>query len=290
MRVLVLGGSGMLGHKLYQVLSARCDTYATTRELFTAYASYGIFNQNRLVSGVDVVRFDTVVRAMARVRPDVVVNCIGIVKQLAAAKDPIVSITINSLFPHRAADLCAAIGARFIHISTDCVFSGRKGNYTEDDVPDPDDLYGRSKLLGEVNREGCLTIRTSMIGRELKRQAGLLEWFLSQEGRTVQGYTNAIFSGFTTQALSTIIADIIVGHPQLCGLYHVSAEPISKYDLLVKLRDAFALDVGIESYEAVKVDRSLDSTRFWKATGFVPPDWDAMIDDLAKDETNYEAS
>ena len=281
MRVLILGGSGMLGHKLYQVLSTRCDTYATTREPFNAYASYGIFNPDHLLSGVDVVQFDTVVRAMARVQPNVVVNCVGIVKQLAAAKDPIISIMINSLFPHRAADLCAAIGARFIHISTDCVFSGRKGNYTEHDIPDPDDLYGRSKLLGEMNREGCLTIRTSMIGRELKRQTGLLEWFLGQDGLTVKGYTNAIFSGFTTQTLSTIIADVIVEHPQLCGLYHVSAEPISKYDLLVRLRDAFALNVVIEPYQAVKVDRSLDSARFREVTGFVSPDWDAMINDLA---------
>ena len=288
MRVLILGGSGMLGHKLSQVYRNRFDTWATVRSSYQAYARYGFFDSKRSLSGVDAFNSDTVVQALATIRPDVVINCIGIVKQVSAAKDPIISLTVNSLFPHKLANLCRAAGARLIHISTDCVFSGSKGGYTEDDVSDAEDLYGRTKFLGEVSAPGCLTLRTSIIGRELQSANGLVEWFLSNRGGSVRGYTRAIYSGFSTRAMADIIANVIENYPDLSGTYHVSSEPINKYDLLCLLRDAFGVQVEIEPYSEVHIDRSLDSSRFRAATNFTPPTWDAMIQAIVEDPTPYD--
>ncbi len=195
---------------------------------------------------------------------------------------------MNALFPHRVALACEAAGARMIHISTDCVFSGNKGGYTEADTPDPDDLYGRSKLLGEVTGQGCLTLRTSMIGREFTRQSGLLEWILSNGNGRVRGYTNAIFSGFTTRALGGALARILEDRPDLTGLYHVASEPISKYTLLNKIVAAFELRTVVEPYAEFRCDRSLDDTRFRLAIDWQPPSWDEMIAGLASDPTPYD--
>jgi len=288
MRVLILGGAGMLGHKLWQAYRDRFDAWVTVRSGFREYAPYGLFDPDRLLGGVDAFDFDTIVRALATVKPDAVINCIGIVKQLPTAKDPIISLTVNSVFPHRLANLCQAAGARLIHISTDCVFSGRKGMYTENDVSDVEDLYGRSKFLGEVQAPGCLTLRTSIIGRELSTTSGLVEWFLSNRGGKVRGYTRAIYSGFSTLALSRIIADVLERHPDLSGVYQVSSELISKFDLLCLLRDAFGIPIEIEPDAQVQVDRSLDSSRFRAAAGYVPPSWPEMVREMASDPTPYE--
>ena len=289
MRVLILGASGMLGHKLWQVFRDRFETWGTVRSSYQEYARYDLFNRERLLGGVDASDISTVVRAFDKVQPHVVVNGTGIVKQSPAAKDPIVGIEVNSLFPHRLAAICQASGARLIHISTDCVFSGRKGMYSEEDVPDAEDLYGRSKLLGEISGPYCLTLRTSLIGRELESTSGLAEWFLSNRGRRVQGYANAIFSGFSTLALASIIADVIERHPDLSNIYHVSSEPISKYQLLCLLREAFEIPIEIEPIPHLNIDRSLDSHRFRSATGYVPLSWEAMVQAIAKDPTPYEA-
>lgn len=291
MKVLILGGEGMLGHKAFQVLSQRFETYATFRDalgLWARYPMYTAANPGRLLGGVDAVDFHSVVRAVGQVKPDVVINCIGIIKQLKEASDPIISLTLNSLFPHHLTDLCAATGARMFHMSTDCVFSGRKGNYTEEDVPDAEDLYGRSKLLGEVARQGCLTIRTSIFGRDFLKQSALLEWFLSHRGGSVQGYKNAIYTGFPTQVLARIIGDIIADFPNLSGLYQLASQPISKYELLVKIRDAMKLNIQIKPYDDPPCDRSLSAMRFIEATGYSIPGWDEMIADLAADPTPYD--
>lgn len=288
MRVLILGGGGMLGHKLWQVFSRRFDTYVTFRKDFTAYARYNIFDATRARFGVDAFYFESLTRVVADLKPQVVVNAIGVIKQVAASTDPLACLTINSLLPHRLGHLCRAANARLIQISTDCVFSGRKGMYVEDDDSDATDLYGRTKYLGEVKEDGCITIRTSMIGRELDTRFGLVEWFMSSRSRRVHGYTNAIFSGFTTSALSEILADVISNHPTLSGVYHVSSDPISKYELLLRLKRAYGLDVEVEPYPDFQADRSLDSSRFRKATGFVPSAWDKMIEELASDPTPYE--
>lgn len=288
MRILILGGGGMLGHKLWQSYHDCFDTWVTVRSGYPDYARYQLFDPQRMLGGVEAFDFDTVVRALALVRPEVVINCIGIIKQLPTAKDPIISLTVNTLFPHRLAYLCQAAGARLIHISTDCVFSGRKGMYTEADVSDAEDLYGRGKFLGEVDAPGCLTLRTSIIGRELNAASGLVEWFLSQRGGQVRGYARAIYSGFTTLTLAQIIAEVVEHQPHLTGVYHVSSEPISKYDLLCRLREAFHADIEVKPDAEVNIDRSLDSPRFRAATGWTPPTWAEMIRNLAADPTPYD--
>lgn len=282
-----MGGSGMLGHKLWQVFSNQFDTYVTLRRDFDAYRRYMIFDPAHSVSQVSAEKGDTMVRAIDSVKPTVVINCVGIVKQAEAARDPLTSIEINALLPHRLAKLCQEKVIRLIHISTDCVFSGRKGNYSEDDFSDAEDLYGRTKYLGEVSSKGCLTIRTSMIGRELETSNGLIEWLLSQEGKTVNGYKRAIFSGFTTNALAEIIAKIIIEHANLHGVWHVASEPISKYDLLSLVKRVYRLNIRIEPDETVVVDRSLNAERFCQATGFVLPSWHDMIEQMYLDPTPY---
>ena len=288
MRVLILGGSGMLGHKLWQKFSGQFDTYATFRQTPSVYTRGGLFDPARSLGHVSAQDFDSVTRALAEVRPRVVVNCIGIVKQDAAAKDALTSISVNALFPHRLAALCRAAGVRLIHISTDCVFAGRRGNYSEGDASDAEDLYGRTKLLGEVDAEGSLTIRTSMIGRELSGAHGLVEWFLSQQGRRVRGFRRAVFSGFTTDALADIIAGLIREHEELHGVWNVAAEPINKFDLLSLVREVYRLDVEIEPDETFVCDRSLDAARFRAATGFTAPTWAEMIERMHRDTTPYE--
>lgn len=288
MRVLILGAGGMLGHKLCQHYHSRYDTWATVRGNPRAYAQYDLLASDHIIGGVDAFNFNTVVDAMAAVRPDVVINCIGIIKQLPTAKNPIVSLTVNSLFPHQLAALSQASGARLVHFSTDCVFNGRKGMYTEDDPSDAEDLYGRSKFLGEIEGDGCLTIRSSIIGRELNTASGLVEWFLSNRGGKVRGFTKAIYSGFTTQTMSEIITNLIENYPDLKGVWQISSTPINKHDLLVMVRDIYNVDIEIEPFDAVMIDRSLDSSRFRAATDFVPPSWENMLEVMAKDLTPYD--
>lgn len=286
MKVLILGGSGMLGHKLWQTFATRFDTYTTFRNRPPQYLELLKLDASRAISGVSADNFESVDRVLAHLKPEVVVNCIGIVKQDAAGKDPIPSITINSLFPHRLAKAARDSGFRLIHLSTDCVFSGQTGGYSESAVPDAGDLYGRSKLLGEVTNEGCITIRTSMIGRELRGAHGLLEWFLAQK-KSVRGFKRAIFSGFTTPALADVIAKIIAGQPDLTGTWHVAADPISKFDLLTLVKQTYGLAIEIELDESFHCDRSLDDHRFRDATGMQRPSWQEMIQNMRDDPTPY---
>ena len=287
MKALILGGSGMMGHKLWQIFDPEFETFVTLRKSLSGYSQYGLFQEARTIAGVSAQELDSVARALDKVRPAVVVNCLGIVKQAEEAKDPLMTIWTNALFPHQLARLCQERDCCLIHISTDCVFSGRKGDYGENDLPDAEDLYGRTKFLGEVSYENCLTLRTSMIGRELETSHGLIEWFLSQEGRTVDGYTRAIFSGFTTNALSEIIAKIVDEQPEMYGVWHIASYPISKFDLLSLVKKVYGLNIGIQRDEAVVCDRSLNADRFRQATGFVPPTWYDMIEQMYRDPTLY---
>jgi dTDP-4-dehydrorhamnose reductase len=282
MRILILGGGGMLGHRLIADLRTDFEVWATLRGAPRPSGQDGLFDPERTLGGIDVLNFDAVTGAVARVRPDAVINCIGIIKQLAAAKDPFLSVAVNSLLPHRLHRLCQAAGARLIHFSTDCVFSGRTGNYTEDDPSDALDLYGRSKFLGETMGEGALTLRSSIIGHELGTASGLLEWFLSQSGTRVKGYRRAIFSGFTTTEMARIVRRVLTQHPELSGTLQVSSEAINKYDLLTLIRQVYGLDVEIVPDDDVRIDRSLDSARFRQLTGYVPPPWPQMIEEMAE--------
>ena len=275
----------MLGHKLWLTAAARHETWATLRGSGDSLPE--VFDRARVVPHVSADRFETVKAAFDSVRPDAVVSCIGVVKQRPEANDPIVAITVNSLFPHQVAALCAERGARMIHISTDCVFSGRGGRYTEQDTADATDLYGRTKHLGEVIAPGAVTLRTSIIGRELSAAQGLVEWFLAQRG-TVPGYTKAIFSGLTTAEFSRVILDVIERHPDLTGVYHVASAPISKQDLLERLNRALDRGLTIQSDASVAIDRSLDGSRFAAAAGYAAPAWDTMIEELAGDAPAYD--
>ncbi|HEX7294742.1 MAG TPA: SDR family oxidoreductase, partial [Pyrinomonadaceae bacterium] len=205
-----------------------------------------------------------------------------------AAKDAHASVLVNALFPHQLAGACKTIGARLIHLSTDCVFTGRRGRYRESDASDAEDIYGRTKWLGELHHDHCLTIRTSMIGRELAGTHGLVEWFLSQRGQTVRGFQKAVFSGLTTTALSNTIANVITENKNLHGVWHVAGDAINKLDLLRLVKQAFQVEVEIEPDQTFVCDRSLDDTRFRSATGFKPPTWEEMIEEMARDQTPYE--
>jgi dTDP-4-dehydrorhamnose reductase len=288
MKVLILGGTGMLGHKLVAVLANRFETWTTIRTSFESVASFGIFEKEHTIEGIDAMTFSSVANALEIVRPDVVVNAVGVVKQKDAAQDIMTTLSVNSIFPQLLAESRKDFGFRLITISTDCVFSGAKGNYVENDPPDALDLYGQSKHWGEVGGDNCLTIRTSIIGRELIAGHSLLEWLISQRGKTIFGYARAIFSGFPTDAFADIIVDIIENHPLLSGIYHVSSEPITKLDLVTKLNMAFGLDATINEDFDFTIDRSLDSTRFRELTGFRPKSWEHMIKSLAADSTPYD--
>jgi dTDP-4-dehydrorhamnose reductase len=282
MKILILGGDGMLGHELFFQLRQRHETRVTLRQPLAAYSAYRLFERGNAFDGIEVRKADALEQVLRDYKPQVVVNAVGIVKQRPESDEAMTSIEINSLLPHRLALACQPLGARLVHLSTDCVFSGKRGSYREGDLPDPVDVYGRSKLLGEVAGGGALTLRTSMIGRGLSRKSGLIDWFLAQRG-PIQGYRNAIFSGLTTRELSRVIGMLVEKHPQASGLYHVSAEPISKLDLLTKLRARMGSGPEIVPADEPRIDRSLDSTRFRRAFGYAPPAWDQMLDELAAD-------
>jgi len=289
MRLLVLGAGGMLGHQLCRTLNGRFEIWGTFRGEPQEFKHYNFIPQERAVGQVNAQDISTVRRVLDLVKPDVVINGIGIVKQRDEAKQAVPSIHINALFPHQLADLCEESGVRVLQISTDCVFSGTRGNYTEIDIPNPVDLYGRTKLLGELNRPNTLTLRTSIIGWQLNTYTSLLGWFASQRGLRTKGYRHAIYSGFSTAVLSNLIGDILETRKDLTGLYHVSSAPISKLDLLTRLRNALGwTDITIDSDEQFYCDRSLVGTRFSAATGWMSPSWDDMIAGLVAEWPNYE--
>lgn len=283
--VLVLGGDGMLGHKLVQVLGEQHEVWTTIR----GERVPSVLPTDRTLVGVDAITPARITEALISSEAKVVVNAIGVVKQSGAASDRAALIRANSLLPHELAARCQPRGVRLIQVSTDCVFSGARGNYSEADRADPTDAYGQSKLLGEVEGPGCLTLRTSIIGRELRRTSGLLEWFLGRrDAGHAKGYSKAVFSGFTTAALAGLIGTIIEEQPQLGGLWHASAEPIDKFTLLAAVRDAMGLQIELEPDEQLVIDRSLDSSALREELAWQPPTWDAMLAELAADQTPYE--
>ena len=282
MRILILGGNGMLGHQLFKHLAENHEIKVTLRQDLSEYEKFNLFHPDNSLSGINVRSADQLIEVLGEFQPQAIVNAVGIIKQRSSARESIPSLEINSLFPHRLAILCNNFGARMIHLSTDCVFSGEKGNYREDDPSDAIDLYGKSKYLGEVNEHYYVTLRTSMIGRELSRKKSLLEWFLAQKG-TVNGYKKVIFSGFTTLELSRIIENMILNYSEANGIYHVSSEPISKFDLLCLIKEGLKLSIEIISDESTTCDRSLDSVKFCQEVGYTPPTWKEMVSELCED-------
>lgn len=276
-RILILGASGMLGNALLRFFSCSpgFQVFGTIRSILAK--DYLPLNLQDKTIILDVVEnLDGLERLLRAYQPDVLVNCIGIVKQISQAENVTTAIPVNALFPHQLAKLCDAMGVRLIHMSTDCVFSGTKGGYTEEDIPDAKDLYGISKFLGEINYPNAVTLRTSLIGHELKDKRSLINWFLSQKG-IVTGFEKAIFSGLPTVEIARIIRDFIIPNPELHGLYHISADPINKYDLLCLVAKIYGHDVKIIPNQIFAIDRSLDSSYFRKATGFRPESWPELI-------------
>ena len=280
MKLLILGGDGMLGHQLVQSLAPRHEIQATLRLRATAYTRMPKEILERAIFGVEAADFASIERVIESARPQAVINAIGAIKQRSEARDAVKSIEINALLPHKLACACDVMDARLIQISTDCVFSGRKGGYREADVPDPEDIYGRSKLLGEVTGPGAITLRSSIIGLELNHRDSLVEWFLAQNG-AIKGFRRAVFSGFTTLEMARIVELVLLDHPEKQGLYHVSSAPIDKYTLLTKLRDRLDRDILIHADDDFQCDRSLDSSRFQSEFEYAPPTWDTMLDELS---------
>lgn len=281
MRILIFGGDGMLGHALVKAWRGRHELFVTFRQDAAAYGPSTAPPGITALHGVDARNLQDVVGAVAQARPEAVVNAIGIVKQRPTAKESIPSLEINALFPHRLSEVCKAAGARLVHLSTDCVFSGTKGSYTEQDPADATDLYGRSKLLGELHEPHCLTLRTSIIGLELSRNKSLIEWFLAQRG-PIKGFRKAIYSGLTTAEMARAIEFMLTSAPTLGGVWHLSSEPINKFELLTQLQARLgSADVRISPDDQFVCDRSLDSSALRSKVSYRVPAWSSMLDELA---------
>lgn len=278
MKLLILGASGMLGHAVMRVLydpGSDIKVYGAARSS-SIRSALTVVPADQFLTGFDAEKTEDLIDIFARIQPDVVVNCIGVIKQLETANDPLTVLPLNTMLPHRLARLCAGTGARLIHVSTDCVFSGLRGGYLESDTSDATDLYGKSKYLGEVTGRNVVTLRTSIIGHELNTSHSLIEWFLRQQGE-IHGYTKAIFSGLPTIELARVIRDFVLPNPNLSGLYQVAAAPISKYDLLNLVAQVYRKSIEIIPNQSIIIDRSLNGQLFAQATGYYAPDWPQLI-------------
>jgi len=287
-RILILGGGGTLGHKLWQQLPLKFpDTSVSIRKNRAFYAKCGLFTGPNVIDGLDLRDFARLNEVLNEVKPSVIVNCAGVTLRSKEALDKNSAISINALLPHRLAEWCSHTGARLIHFSTVCVFDGKTGGYTEDSLPDARDLYGMTKALGDVSAPFALTLRSSFIGREIFGGTELLEWFLAQKGKKIKGFTKALFTGLTTNKLAKLVGDLIEKHPGLNGLYHVSSETVSKYELLKLMKEAYKLDVEIIPEDGFEMKRDLNGQRFEKAAGFACPPWKVMMAEMAADRTPY---
>jgi dTDP-4-dehydrorhamnose reductase len=289
MSILVLGATGLIGNRLVRTLSEDFDVFGTTRQLkFSNQKFYQLLKKENWLINTDPKKMFEIEAKIKKLKPNVIVNCLGITKQKAEAFDLQECVTVNALFPHQLSTICRELDIRLIHLSTDCVFSGQKGNYTEDDIPDPIDTYGRTKVLGDLLNTQDLTIRTSFVGREISSFMNLFEWAIRNKNKKIQAYPNAIYSGLTTLTLSQIIKTIIVEHPTLFGLWHISSEPVSKYELLSNLNKELALKIDIQKDESFICDRSLNSDSFRKKTLIKIPNWSEMIKEFIDDQSWYD--
>lgn len=279
-KVLILGGSGMLGHMLVNNFNLDFDLWCTVRNKSEKLLHVLNIDKDKIIDKINVEDFDNLHNLIMEIKPDVVVNCIGVVKQVSDAKNINKSLLINSLLPNYLKLLSSLYSFRLIHISTDCVFSGNKGNYKEEDICDASDIYGKTKMLGEINQHNCLTLRTSFIGPEIETNNGLLNWFINNNNEEISGYKNALFSGFTSMELSKIIKRIIIDYKYINGIYHLSSYTISKFDLLNLINDIFNLRKNIIPLEEPFINRSLNSDKLKNILNFDFLPWDNMIEEL----------
>lgn len=288
-KILITGGGGTLGHKLWQLLPEKFPyTYVSIRKPKSYYDKCDLFDSPYVVEGLDLRDFGKLADVLKEINPSVIVNCAGVTLRSKEAEDKFSCISVNSLLPHILARWCAENNARLIHFSTVCVFDGRLGHYTEDSIPDARDLYGMSKALGDVQSSCALTIRSSFIGREIFNGTELLEWFLAQRGKRISGFTKALFTGLTTNRLAGLVIDLIEKYPRLNGLYHVSSETVSKYELLYLMKEAYKIDIEIDREDKFECRRNLKGDKFVQATGFNCPSWRQMMIEMAADPTPYE--
>lgn len=280
-RILLLGASGMVGHKAWQIFRERfTEVFATVRKPRAHYAHLPLFQSadaSRLIDGMDLLEPTNVLPVLNEIKPEVVFNCVGLTFRRSDSPSAEAHIRVNALLPHVLNRWCVENSGRMISLSTDCVFTGRDGGYTEDSVTDARDAYGRSKALGEVESPNALILRTSVVGREIEYKTELLEWFLSHQGKQVKGFRKAIFSGVGTPFLAQTVADLIEKYPELNGIYQVASEPISKFDLLMKARTVFGVDVDIVPDDAYVAKKNLNGAKFERATGIKVPSWDDMM-------------
>lgn len=282
MRLLIFGGNGMLGHQLLRTWSGRHDVRVTLRGPLERYSEHGLFNEQNAIGGVDVLDDERVNRLIAEQQPDAVINAAGVIKQRDGAKDAVGCLRVNGCFPRRLNDLCRRHGTRLVHVSTDCVFDGQRGGYTESDPTDATDVYGLSKHLGEVTEPPGVTLRTSIIGLELDQKRSLVEWFLAQRG-TIRGFTRAVYTGVTTIELARVIEHVLTEQPGLSGVWQVASPPISKFDLLTQLAAELGRDdIQITPDDEFFCDRSLDGSAFAERTGYRVPAWSTMLRELAQ--------
>lgn len=280
-RVLVLGAGGMLGHTLCRVLSANHDVSGAIRTASPLVTQYlcRYLSKDRLFLDFEALSETSLSTIFDAARPQFVINCVGIIKQIPEASDVNLNIAVNAVFPHRLHSICERAGAKLIHISTDCVFSGETGNYREEDIPDAEDLYGRTKLLGEV-KGNALTLRTSLIGPQLSGHGNLFDWFMLNREARVNGFSRAIFSGLTTEELSNYIDVIMQDYPDLQGLLHVASEPIDKYSLLKSIKEEYGLAIEIKRDEDFSINRSLQDEKFRTLTGLTRKSWSTMLNEM----------
>ena len=282
MKILVLGASGMIGSAIYKRLHVESyiDVYGGVRDL-SSKKFFPAALQENLENYGDLVNKESMIFALEKVQPEVVINCAGLTKHKKGADNPEIAMPINATMPHQCASACNDRNIRFIHISSDCGFSGANGGYVEADTPDALDIYGRSKAMGEVINGNALTLRTSTIGHELFTNYGLLEWFLSQDAECL-GFSRAIFSGLPNIVFADVIKDFVLPNPHLQGLYHVSADPITKYDLLKLIANIYGKKIEIKQDREFTIDRSLNYEKFRAATSYIPAVWSDLIETMYK--------
>ena len=278
----------MLGHMAVRVLGEKFQVFGTTRGSNSSVPMLGKFlDQDSWITGINVLNNEEVERVLDIVEPDVVINCVGLVKQKMDNSSYIESIEVNALLPHKLFLLCQKYDSKLIQISTDCVFTCDPGVKSQADHPDAADLYGRTKFMGEVDYGTALTIRTSIVGRQISGQESFFEWVLSQSGKVANGYVNALYTGLTTFALSNVISEILSNHFSLSGLWQVASEPISKYELMKKLNSELSLDIDIRKETEFQCDRRLNGSPFTKETRIDIPTWDEMIGQFSNDQIYY---
>lgn len=289
MRILVLGSSGLIGHKLLQKLTERFgDVFGTLHGGRSRFEGNPLFAGPRIIENVDVRAFRQLEGILKAVNPDVVLNCAGITKRRPEVNVPLEAISVNALFPHQLARWAGENGKRVIHFSTDCVFDGAEGPYSEASETTGNDAYGRTKALGEIRYDHTLTIRSSFIGRELAVHSELLDWFLRQRGPSINGFTDAWYSGISTIEMARIVGDIIEYHPEINGLHQLSMpEPISKYDLLRLAREAFSKTIEIIPDSSFSIRPTLDGALLRSKMDIVLPGWPDMMAALAADSARY---